>query len=175
MTEKSTVFQFEFTTPITHFRNHDYTWIKLEMGHIANSYAPKVLKLDNSQIVQANQYSGIWEVDGSNPKILHWCFNIEKSTPLAQFNLNNNKSISYAYCLAELPSPLGLLFPKHSGIELSRSKIAFSAVACFTDHCDFDTHENLRKQRKFFKKFKIKITKGFFFKTLFKTFKYCKR
>jgi hypothetical protein len=59
---------------------------------------------------------------------------------------------------------LELLFPKQSAIEVSRSIVPFSAIACFTDHCDFDTLENLQQQRLFFKKHQIKVTKGFFLK-----------
>ena len=57
---------------------------------------------------------------------------------------------------------IALLFSKKSGVEFSRSKIPFSAVACFTDHCDFDTLQNLKIQRELFKTCNIKITKGFF-------------
>ncbi len=162
LTKKSTVLHFEFIAPITHFRNHDYTWSNVEGKLIANWYTPKILKLENNHIVQANQYCGIWEVDENNPRILLWCFNVNNSAPLAQFNLNNNKYISNSIYFGALPFPLALLFPKYSGVELSRSKIAFSAIVCFTDHCDFDTQKNLRAQRKFFKKYDIKITKGFF-------------
>jgi len=59
-------------------------------------------------------------------------------------------------------NPLALLFPLDEGIEISRSKIPFSAIACFTDHCDFDTLRNLKQQRQFFKTYNIRITKGFF-------------
>ena len=39
---------------------------------------------------------------------------------------------------------------------------SFSAIICFTDHCDFDTAENLKIQLYFFNENHIKITKGFF-------------
>ena len=45
---------------------------------------------------------------------------------------------------------------------MSRSIKSFSAIACFTDHCDFDTLSNLQLQRTFFKEKDIKVTKGFF-------------
>lgn len=61
----------------------------------------------------------------------------------------------------DFKTKLELLFPKQC-IEISCSKVPFSAIACFTDHCDFDTLENLKTQRTFFKKHEIKVTKGFF-------------
>jgi hypothetical protein len=55
-----------------------------------------------------------------------------------------------------------LLFSKIGALELSRSVLPFSAIACFTDHCDFDTLANLKLQRQLFEQTNIKVTKGFF-------------
>ena len=37
--------QIVFTTPISAFRNHDYSWVKCNADRIANEYSPKFLKL----------------------------------------------------------------------------------------------------------------------------------
>jgi hypothetical protein len=55
-----------------------------------------------------------------------------------------------------------LLFSKIGALELSRSALPFLAIACFTDHCDFDTLANLKLQRQLFEQTIIKVTKGFF-------------
>ncbi|PZX92446.1 hypothetical protein DOS84_15095 [Flavobacterium aquariorum] len=57
---------------------------------------------------------------------------------------------------------LAILFSEKNAIKFSRSKIPFTAIACFTDHCDFDIPENLKIQRDFFKRNNVKVTKGFF-------------
>ena len=158
----STTIELEFIVPISHFRNHDYTWQILDGRMIANWYAPKLLMLQNNQIVQANQHVGIWEIDHKNSSKLLWHFNLEKSNPLAQYDHNNSKQIVQAVSSSKLIKPLALLFPLFSGIEMSRSKVPFSAIACFTDHCDFDSLSSLMQQRQFFKAYDIKITKGFF-------------
>lgn len=157
----SATVRIEFTLPITNFRNHDYTWQSIKGRLISNWYAPKIVMLQNNQIVQANHHSGIWEIDSKYSNILLWHFNPENSNPLAQYDSNNSKDIAQAISSIDLIKPLVLLFP-HVGIEMSRSKIPFSAIACFTDHCDFDTLSSLNQQRQFFKTYNIKITKGFF-------------
>jgi hypothetical protein len=154
--------KIEFEIPIIEFRNHDYTWKLIKENRIANWYAPKVLRLQNNQLVQANQHSGIWEVDHKNTKVLLWHFHPENSNPIAHYDAHNSKQILQGYSKNDFLKPLSLLFPLKTGIEMSRSKIPFSAIACFTDHCDFDTLSNLKQQRQFFKTHQIKITKGFF-------------
>lgn len=152
-----------FSEAIAQFRSHDYIWKKLKTSFIANEFSPKIIKLQNDQIVQANIAIGIWEIDHSNPAVLLWRFNPELASPITNYVGNDNrKNISQAkqkFNFVEFPK---LLFPKNEAVELSRSKYPFTAIACFTDHCDFDTPENLVIQRRFFKEHKIKITKGFF-------------
>ncbi|MFH7018018.1 hypothetical protein [Flavobacterium sp. FlaQc-47] len=152
-----------FTEAIAEFRDHDFTWKKCKEYYVANEFSPKIIRFSNNQIVQSNITSGIWEIDPKNATILLWRFNPDCSAPIANYLGNENKktisSANQKFSFIETPT---LLFPKNDAIELSRSKIPFTPVACFTDHCDFDTAENLVLQRKFFKEHHIEVTKGFF-------------
>ena len=160
--DESTTLQIEFEYPILQFRNHDYTWQNIEKLQFANWYAPKILRLKNNQLVQANQHIGIWEFSKKNSNVLLWHFNTKKGELIAKYDSENSKKIVQSDAKCKVVSPLALLFPRNGGIEVSRSKMPFSAIACFTDHCDFDTLPNLTQQREFFKAHGIKITKGFF-------------
>lgn len=153
----------EFSSPIASFRNHDYTWVTVSQVRIANDFSPKVIQLQNGSFIQANCNMGIWEVNAKKPKQLLWRFNPEFAAPITQYsNENNTKKIVSAQTAFNFSKKLALLISSSGAIEISRSPIPFSAVACFTDHCDFDTAENLKIQREFFKEKGIKITKGFF-------------
>jgi hypothetical protein len=150
-----------FDIPFKKVRNHDFNWITPFVGFKACEFAPKILQLENDFFVQANCNIGIWEI--KDLKTLLWRFNPEYSTPLTNFKgKSNEKSIISATGLDLLDKTIALLFSKENSIEFSRSKIPFSAVACFTDHCDFDTINNLKTQRELFKMSNIKFTKGFF-------------
>lgn len=152
-----------FSQTIAEFRSHDYTWQKSEINFIANEFSPKIIKLENGQIVQSNITAGIWEIDENDTTVLLWRFNPDFSVPIASYLGNENrKTISSAKQQFNFIETPALLFPKKEAIEISRSKNPFTAVACFTDHCDFDTAENLILQREFFKEHQIKVTKGFF-------------
>lgn len=152
-----------FTKPIISFRNHDYTWVDCKSDHIANEYCPKIILLDEVTKIQANITLGFWEVNHKKPHILYWRFNPNFSKPLTEYvGLKNNKRILQADTVLSFDTLPALLITKGVPIEFSRSKIPFTAIACFTDHCDFDTLENLEKQREFFKSFAIRITKGVF-------------
>jgi hypothetical protein len=152
-----------FIQPILEFRNHDYTWVNCNDDRIANEFTPKILRLRNGQLVQANINLGIWEINKNDTTVLFWRFNPENAAPITIYSGNDNKKvISKAKQKFLFQEPPSLLFPVKKGIEFSRSKIPFSAIACFTDHCDFDTTENLKMQRDFFKRVNVKVTKGFF-------------
>jgi hypothetical protein len=113
--------------------------------------------------VQANCNWGIWEVKASRTNQLIWRFNPDFAAPITQYsNENNIKKIVSATPDFNFSDNLELLISDKGIVEISRSPIPFSAIACFTDHCDFDTTENLKIQRAFFKEKGIKITKGFF-------------
>ena len=154
--------QIVFKNKIVSFRNHDYNWVKIDKKRIANWYAPKIIRLDNNQLVQANQNLGIWEVSKKKLNTLLWHFNPKNANPIINYDANNHKHIIQSITKTVFKESLALLFPSQQCIEVSRSKIPFSAITCFTDHCDFDTLENLIAQRHFFKKHDIKTTKGFF-------------
>lgn len=154
--------KIEFICPIILFRNHDYSWVDTHKRRLANWYSPKILKLENNTFVQANQNLGIWEVNTKSRNVLYWHFNPENANPISNYNKTNAKNIIQSDSQVKLNVPLAFLFSNDFGIEVSRSKFPFSAIACFTDHCDFDTVNNLIQQRQFFKKHKIKVTKGFF-------------
>lgn len=155
--------QIEFTLPISQFRNADYSWADTRKRRIANEYSPKIIKLQDGTLVQANCNYGVWEINPSNTKVLFWRFNAPDATPITQYyNTNNQKAVVSArqnFSFETIPS---LLFPNSEALEWSRSKIPFSAIAVFTDHCDFDTPKNLKLQRDFFKLHQIKLTKGYF-------------
>jgi len=152
-----------FKHAIAEFRNHDYTWVKCNQDRIAAEFSPKILKLDNGQLVQANINSGIWEVNKENPKTLLWRFNPENAFPLTKYTGTDNQKVivqaNHELRFVENPA---LLFPLTSALEYSRSLLPFTAIACFTDHCDFDTPESLLLQREFFKTHGVTVTKGIF-------------
>ncbi len=151
-----------FSEPITSFRNHDYTWIKPTSNCIATEFSSKIIQLSNGSYIQPNSFVGIWEINKTTPNILLWRFNPHNSKPLTSYKGNKNqKLITQAITQYSDFENLALLITNNP-IEFSRSKIPFSAIAVFTDHCDFDTANNLKLQREFFKKNGIKITKGFF-------------
>ncbi|SHG58586.1 hypothetical protein [Flavobacterium johnsoniae] len=152
-----------FTQSISQFRNHDYTWVNWDKDRISNEYCPKIIKLKNGQLVQANINKGIWEVNQNNSAVLLWRFNPEFSEPITNYlGYENKKNVSQSNKRYQFTENPALLFPVNHALEFSRSAYPFTAVACFTDHCDFDTKENLALQRTFFDEHKIKITKGFF-------------
>ncbi len=152
-----------FSETISAFRNHNYEWTTVNENLIANSFSPKIIKLSNGFYIQANTNQGIWEVQKKHPTTLFWRFNPEHSNPLAKYSHpNNQKTIAIANPSFDNFITPALLFSEKGAVELSRSKIPFVATACFTDHCDFDTVASLKKQREFFKKNSIILTKGFF-------------
>jgi len=152
-----------FDQEIVSFRNHDYEWAEFKGTCIATELSTKLIRLSNGRFLQPSQNIGIWEVDPKTPKTLLWHFKPNLSEPIVNYTGQENfRRIKQATATVTTEVPLLLLISPTAGLEVSRSKIPFSAIACFTDHCDFDTLENLILQRQFFKKHQIKITKGFF-------------
>jgi hypothetical protein len=155
--------EIRFSQSIIEFRNHDYQWVNCNSDRIANEFCPKIIKLKDGTLVQGNRNIGIWEVNKKQKKILLWRFNPEYASSLTNYIKDQNEvTIQSANQNFNWKQNLAILFSKKNAIEFSRSKIPFTAIACFTDHCDFDTSENLSIQRAFFKQNNIKITKGFF-------------
>lgn len=153
----------QFSQPVIEFRNHDYLWVNCNSDRIANEFCPKIIKLKDGTLVQANCNIGIWEISKKQKNVLMWRFNPKYAASLTNYVKGQNEvTIQSANQNFNWKQNLALLFSKKNAIELSRSKIPFTAIVCFTDHCDFDTPENLRIQRAFFKRNNVKITKGFF-------------
>jgi hypothetical protein len=154
--------KLEFCSPIVKVKSHDYEWLVLNRLFHSASLSPLLIQLSSGNYVQATRHMGFWTINPKTPKILVWEFNSKYATPFTQYEPPHNlKQIKN--CISELKlDTIGLLFSPHGGLEVSRSKIPFSGVICFTDHCDFDTVANLKTQRAFFKKYGIKVTKGFF-------------
>jgi hypothetical protein len=153
--------EINFDQPIKAFRNHDYRWADMARSRISNAFTPKAIRLENGTYIQPDKTHGIWETNASHPKQLSWLFNPPESAPLGVYHgIRHTRKIGNAR--VDLPDSVTLLFSKHNAVEFSRSAIPFSAIACFTDHCDFDTAENLVLQRELFKDCGIRVTKGFF-------------
>jgi hypothetical protein len=155
--------EIQFSQPIREFRNHDYNWVACNQDRIANEFCSKIIRLKDGTLVQPNCNKGIWEVRRKNKSVLLWRFNPDYASPLTDYVKEQNEStiVSASQNFDEKLN-LAILFSSKKAIEFSRSRIPFAAIACFTDHCDFDTPENLTIQRAFFKRNNIKITKGFF-------------
>jgi hypothetical protein len=155
--------EIQFSQPIAQFRNHDYQWVNCNSDRIANEFCPKIIKLKDGTLVQANCNIGIWEVNKKHKNVLMWRFNPKYAASLTNYIKDQNEvTIQSANQNFNWKENLAVLFSNKNAIELSRSKIPFTAIACFTDHCDFDTPENLAIQRAFFKRNNVRITKGFF-------------
>ena len=84
---KATSFDIEFVfqNPVQYFRNHDYTWVDCKKDRIATEFSPKIIRLSNDILVQANVNLGIWEVKKKYPKSLFWKFNPENAYPIVNY------------------------------------------------------------------------------------------
>lgn len=159
--------EITFQDSIKKIRNNDYQWINADQDYIAIHLVPKILKLANGLFVQPNTTNGVWEYNKKHKNKITWKFNSSDATVVTKYKavsfrkFSSHKESSPIVSLKNKVPP-ALLFSKEGAIEFSRSKIPFSAVACFTDHCDFDTLKNLKLQRKLLKDSGVIITKGFF-------------
>ena len=159
---ESFTLKFTFKEPIISVRNHDFKWCLPYDNFCASVFAPKLVKLKNGYIVQANSTKGSWHIDMSSNHILYWSFNQENQHPITQYRDVSNKRDVVSITETINLNQLALLISNGKGIEFSRSRIPFSGVICFTDHCDFDTLLSLKTLRTFFRDLRIKTTKGFF-------------
>lgn len=159
---KELSFEIEFNENPLSWRNHDYSWVKWNKNRISNELSPKIIKFENENYLLANRYLGVWAIDPNNIRLLNWHIHSVDLSPFFYFDENGKRIwIDIPICFEE-PLILKLYYGKTRPIEISRSKIPFSPVLIFTDHCDFDSDLLLQKQREFFKKHGIKVTKGFF-------------
>ena len=159
--------EITFNDPIEKIRNIDYQWIDADNDFIATNLVPKIIKLSNGFFVQPNSTIGVWEFNKKYKNKISWKFNHPDASALSVYEQISQRKftthkIAIPTALQKNLEQLELLFSKEGAIEWSRSKIPFSAVACFTDHCDFDTLENLELQRNLLKDSGVTITKGFF-------------
>ena len=159
--------EITFQDPIEKIRNFDYQWIDADNDFIATNLVPKIIKLSNGFFVQPNSTVGVWEFNKKYKNKISWKFNHPDASALSVYKqISKRKFTSHKIAIPTASQKsiekLALLFSKEGAVEWSRSKIPFSAVACFTDHCDFDTLENLELQRNLLKDSCVKITKGFF-------------
>ncbi|MFM2229291.1 MAG: hypothetical protein RL607_549 [Bacteroidota bacterium] len=151
-----------FQAPIQRVRNHDYRWIKVENTAVIPEFANKILQLEDGTYVQSSTTQGIWVLHAKRPHELQWYFHPEEAEALTVYSgaLNYKTRVgANSPAMTQLPD---VLFSKTSALELSRTPIPFVGTVCFTDHCDYDTEENLKTQRTFLKEVGVKVTKGFF-------------
>ncbi|MDI1316115.1 hypothetical protein [Flavobacterium sp.] len=155
--------EITFIDDIEFFRTHDYQWAKSDKELVASEYTPKIVKLKNGFYIQPTIQVGIWEFNPKYKNKILWRINPEFSATITKYSgPKNEKKVESVFYPFDFNNEIALVFSNKNAIEFSRSPIPFSAIACFTDHCDFDTLDNLKSQRAFFKENEIKITKGFF-------------
>lgn len=155
--------KIEFNSKIKKIRMPNYEWATLKSDRIIPQFCNQIIQLENGFYLQPDSVFGIWEFFKKEPNVLLWRFNPENSSTITNYQGDENSKIIKA---ASFNFPenkqLKLLFSNLGALELSRSKMPFVAIACFTDHCDFDTLDSVQKQRTIFKEYNIKTTKGFF-------------
>ncbi len=151
-----------FKEEITLFRNHDYTWVPVTKNRIAGTFSTKAIQFKSGVYMQPNCGNFVWVISPNRPKKITCHLNNRLVNPITNYHSDANSKKITASNQYNTIRNYQLLFSANGIVELSRSKIPFVATACFTDHCDFDTLESLKKQRAFFKDKNIKVTKGFF-------------
>ncbi|MDI9538551.1 MAG: hypothetical protein QM223_04025 [Bacteroidota bacterium] len=152
----------EFTETLISWRNHDYTWVDTSRKRLAAYYSPKAAVFKSGTKVVASRTDGLWLFDPRRPRSIEWVLEHEDLAPL--FDYQEDDSSAFREPVRALDKPLRLTFLLTKGAipEFSRSKLPFSAILCFTDHCDFDSLPLLMAQRKLFAKHGIRVTKGVF-------------
>ncbi len=152
----------DFNQEIVNWRNHDYNWIDCSKKTIvSNNLSTKCIQLKDGYKILPSKNLGVWEYNSNKKNRLIWRLENKYISPILQFDNNDNKEFIDVFSFHKELN-LKLLITNQTVPEFSRSKIPFSSILCFTDHCDFDSLLLLQKQRKLFKDFGIKTTKGFF-------------
>jgi hypothetical protein len=154
--------QITFEDEICKWRNFDYTWVDITKDRTSNDLSPKIIILKNTLKVLPSKNIGQWEVNPKKKNKIVWKLIDKSLNSRVSFDENNIKTYVSNPQLLKKKLELTLLFTKKKAPEVSRSKIPFSSIFCFTDHCDFDSELLLEKQRLFFKELDIITTKGFF-------------
>ena len=159
---KELSFEIEFKESPIAWRNHDYSWVDLKEKRLSNELSPKILKFQDENYLMSNRYLGVWEMKPNNKRLLTWHIHDSELSPFFYFDENGKRNWIGTPIIFDKPLVLKLYYGKTKSIEISRSKIPFSPVIIFTDHCDFDSDILLAKQREFFNRHGLKVTKGFF-------------
>ncbi|GAO28530.1 hypothetical protein [Geofilum rubicundum] len=152
----------EFDAPIVSWRNHDYTWVDASRQRMAHFHSPKALLLKNGHKVVAGETHGLWVFDPKHPKRLKWVMADSWLTPLFRYDEKDVMHFTQPDLILENPLTFTFLFTTGKIPEFSRSRIPFSAILNFSDHCDFDSLELMERQRALFKKCQVRISKGAF-------------
>ena len=152
-------FYMKFEKNIKVFRTQLYTWQKPGFNqNVISPHSSKIIVFENEIHAISAQNIGSWEI--LDEKTIKWTLKSDELTPL--FNFNNNASKSYIKSFEVENYHLKILYTKDKVPEFSRSKIPFKPIVCFTDHCDFDNVNLLKKQLEFLRRNNVKISKGFF-------------
>jgi hypothetical protein len=153
---------FEFLSPVVLWRNHDYSWVDVTRRRVANFHSPKALMLKNGHKVVAGETTGLWEFDPRYPKRITWIIADKWLNPMFRYDEMDKKHFVNPGFVPEASLTLTFLFTKGKIPEFSRSRVPFSAILNFSDHCDFDSLELMERQRALFKKYQIRVSKGVF-------------
>ncbi|NVK53268.1 MAG: hypothetical protein HWD85_10065 [Flavobacteriaceae bacterium] len=151
-----------FSSPISKWRHIDYTWINPNSKTlVANVHSPKILKLESNDHVVPKRNLGCWQYQSSHH--LRWFFWHPMLSPTMVYDSKDMRHFLKSKEFSdETKIQNGLYFSQGKVQEWARTPNGFLPTICFTDHSDFDTIQNLKVQRDFFKKNNIKTTKGFF-------------
>ena len=157
---KNVSFTIKLSKKIIAYRSIDYKWNKItkNQDHILNEHCPKILVLEDHSYVMSSKNIGAWEL--IDHKTIEWVLKSPELHPVFEYGQDNIRIFKTAFTPEDYN--LTLLFSKDAVPEFSRSKIAFKPMVCFTDHCDFDNNELVKKQLEFFNQKGVKISKGFF-------------
>jgi hypothetical protein len=154
---------FTLSSRPTHFRTYRYTWERSNRIHIASPLCPKILRFADGTYLMANTCLGSWVYDPSNPRELRWVLLGREVQPFFIFTQDGTRS--WLESGGKIPAgKVFRLLKTGQPVEPSFSRIPFSPVVVFTDHCDFDSDRLLVRQRELFDKHGIRVTKGVFLK-----------
>jgi hypothetical protein len=153
---------FEFDSPIVSWRNHDYTWVDVSRRRLAHFHSPKALLLKDGHKIVAGETHGLWELDPRQPKRLKWVLADRWLTPMFRYDEKDVMRFFHPGFIIEKNLTFTFLFTKGKIPEFSRSRIPFSAILNFSDHCDFDSLKLMELQRDLFKKCHVHVSKGVF-------------
>ncbi|MCB9426819.1 MAG: hypothetical protein H6584_07305 [Flavobacteriales bacterium] len=152
--------RIRFNKDIHKIRGYDYSWHDVESCSVVNNFCVKAIKFNNGVYLQAENNKYVWELNSKDKSVLTCHFKGRINSVVDYTGVENTTVVSSA--IQTVPKTYKMFFTNKGILEVSRSKVPFVGIICFTDHCDYDTAENLEVQRSFFLKHQIKVTKGFF-------------